>query len=77
MPSSCDPAAKSLLISPPFPSGSDAPQMFGNNQKRNDAQARQEEARLLGARDYKYGFSGAVRGEIGTDVSPGTRMQYQ
>lgn len=56
MPSPCAPAAKPLLISPVFPSGSDAPQMFGKNQKRNDVQARQEEARLLGARDYKYSF---------------------
>lgn len=37
-------------------SGSGSLQMLGRDQKRTDAQARQEEARLLGARDYKYGL---------------------
>lgn len=56
MPDNRPPAGRQLLISRAIFSGGDPSQMLNKDQRRNDAhvQARQEEARLLGARDYKY-----------------------
>lgn len=56
MPENRASARKHLLISLAQSSGGESSQMLNTDQRRNDAhaQARQEEARLLGARDYKY-----------------------
>lgn len=67
MPDNRAPASRQLLISRALFSGGESSQMLNKDQRRNDAhaQARQEEARLLGARDYKYvvgsGDGGAMK----------------
>ncbi|KAJ5148888.1 hypothetical protein N7448_000466 [Penicillium atrosanguineum] len=92
MPDNRAPAGRQLLISRALFSGGESSQMLNKDQRRNDvrAQARQEEARLLGARDYKYvvgnGDGGAIevllttgfvncRDKNAVPITPGASLQ--